>query len=82
MRLTYEQIRDIFFHGNNQEIIVKALEEKYKISLTKPKPGRCMQCGKVVSASSWLCPDNEYQCIVDFFNNNLEILVEGITHAP
>lgn len=79
MNLSYEQIRDIFFHGNNQEIIVNALEEKYKISLTKP--GRCMQCGKVVSASSWLCPDNNYQCIVDFFNKNPEILVEGITHA-
>lgn len=78
MILDYDRIKTIYFYKNNGAMVDKLVAEKYKMDLNDAR--KCLHCGHPLPRTSWLCPYNEYQCIVAFFNENPEILVEAITH--
>ena len=79
MNLTYDEIHAIYFRDPFVSMAIdRAVEIKYNVDVSKLC--RCLNCGETLPRTSWLCPYNEYKCIVAFFNRNHEILVEAITH--
>jgi hypothetical protein len=91
--MTYEYIKHVYYHGDNQRFFDEAIEKRYKVNLDKVR--KCLNCGASRPRTSWLCSGAEYtydsaqnegkveytdvKCIMEFFEKNKDLLIEAIT---